>query len=164
MQLNTALICGKWCLWKVHSTNSSRVAAKREVVLLRFPMTDVQPTEEDKETETETEANQRGWHSARLEVQQIYIFLVWPKFSGTSYLLSLFSSQRKTKMRRRKRRRMRKRLRSLQRNRWNWAISKEKSLKYTSRFSNTSSPSWRWWPCGTPSRLTSLRTGSTRSN
>ena len=47
---------------KVHFTNSSRLAARREVELLRFHMTDVdqQPTEaKDKEEETETEANQR---------------------------------------------------------------------------------------------------------
>ena len=43
-------------------------------------MTDVRRSEEDKEAETETEANQRGWHSARLEVQKIYLFLVWPNF------------------------------------------------------------------------------------
>ena len=45
-------------------------------------MTDVRPTEADnKEAETETEAKQRRWHSARLEVQRNSFFsLIWPKF------------------------------------------------------------------------------------
>ena len=110
-------ICGKWGLRKVHFTNSSRAGC--EVGLLRFPMTDVQPTEEDKEAETETEANERGWHSARLEVHFNSPFF-WsdPIFSGTSYLPLLFSSQKKAKMIRRKRRRTRKRPRSLRRSRY----------------------------------------------
>ena len=48
-------VCGKCILQIVPGQ-----AAGWEVGLLRFPMTDVQPTEEDKEAETETEANERG--------------------------------------------------------------------------------------------------------
>ena len=35
---------------------------------------------------------------------------------------------------------------------------------YPSSSSNTSSPSWKWWLCGTLSRLTFPRTQSTKSN
>ena len=45
-------------------------------------MTDVRRSEEDKEAETETEANEGRWHSARLEVGHFpIIFLhIWPLF------------------------------------------------------------------------------------
>ena len=45
-------------------------------------MTDVRRSEEDKEAETETEANEGRWHSARLEVGHFPIFFlhIWPLF------------------------------------------------------------------------------------
>ena len=158
-------ICGKWCLRKVHFTNSSRAGCEVGGGASKIPY-DWCPANWRRQRSGNRNRSQRERMTFRQTWSSLEFTFFWsdPLFSGTSYLPLLFSSQKKAKMIRRKRRRTRKRPRSLRRSRYKLWRSEEKLLRYISRFSNTSSRSSRWWPCGTPSRLTSPRTGSTRSN